>query len=145
MVVLQSRGSVRYAAAAGGPLASMFVARETSPGDPPKPRLLDRVRAAIRTGRQFLTALTVKGKVVASTQNQALSALLFLYREVLEQELSWIDGVSGQGYRYVPNRGSLYFDPALKLLPSARKFLRPRPHALDWGLREPKRHQPVER
>jgi integrase-like protein len=85
--------------------------------DAPKPRLLDRVRAAIKTrhysrrtqsayvawirryivfhGRRhpaemaapeitrFLTALAVDGKVAASTQNQALSALLFLYREVL--------------------------------------------------------------
>jgi hypothetical protein len=31
----------------------------------------------------FLTSLAVRGKVAASTQNQALSALLFLYREVL--------------------------------------------------------------
>jgi len=31
----------------------------------------------------FLTALAVHSKVAASTQNQALSALLFLYREVL--------------------------------------------------------------
>ena len=35
----------------------------------------------------FLTHLAVKGKVSASTQNQALSALLFLYRHVLEQEI----------------------------------------------------------
>ncbi len=35
----------------------------------------------------FLTHLAVKSHVAASTQNQALSALLFLYREVLEQEL----------------------------------------------------------
>ena len=34
---------------AGEPLASTFVARETGPGGPPKPRLLDRVREAIRT------------------------------------------------------------------------------------------------
>ncbi len=46
---------------------------------------------------QFLTYLAVKGKVAAPTQNQALSALLFLYREVLEQELPWIDGSSGRG------------------------------------------------
>lgn len=38
----------------------------------------------------FLTALAVKGKVAASTQNQALSALLFLYREVLAQDLPWM-------------------------------------------------------
>jgi hypothetical protein len=36
---------------------------------------------------QFLTFLAVEEKVAASTQNQALSALLFLYREVLKLEL----------------------------------------------------------
>jgi integron integrase len=41
----------------------------------------------------FLTALAVDGKVAASTQNQALSALLFLYREVLAVELPWLDGL----------------------------------------------------
>lgn len=35
----------------------------------------------------FLTHLAVKERVAASTQNQALSALLFLYREVLHKEL----------------------------------------------------------
>lgn len=39
----------------------------------------------------FLTHLAVAGNVAASTQNQALSALLFLYREVLEVELPWLD------------------------------------------------------
>ena len=36
----------------------------------------------------FLTHLAVQGNVAASTQNQAFSALLFLYREVLRQELT---------------------------------------------------------
>jgi hypothetical protein len=36
---------------------------------------------------QFLSALAVQRNVAASTQNQALSALLFLYRDVLGQEL----------------------------------------------------------
>jgi integron integrase len=40
---------------------------------------------------RFLTSLAVDGKVAASTQNQALSALLFLYREVLLQEVPWLD------------------------------------------------------
>ncbi len=40
-----------------------------------------------------LTSLAVKAKVAASTQNQALSALLFLYREVLGLELPWLDGL----------------------------------------------------
>ena len=42
---------------------------------------------------QFLSWLAVKEKVAASTQNQALSALLFLYCAVLEQDLPWLDGV----------------------------------------------------
>ena len=100
---------------------------EATPAGPPKPRLLDRVRAALRTRHysprteetyvawirryiffhakrhpaemgapeitRFLSALAVEGKVAASTQNQALSALLFLYREVLEMDLPWLDGV----------------------------------------------------
>ncbi len=37
----------------------------------------------------FLTHLAVEGQVAASTQNQALSALLFLYREVLRQDLDY--------------------------------------------------------
>jgi site-specific recombinase XerD len=41
----------------------------------------------------FLTHLAVAGKVAASTQNQAKNALLFLYREVLETELPWLDGI----------------------------------------------------
>ena len=84
---------------------------------PPRPKLLDQVRDAIRTRHysyrteeayvgwikrfiffhhkrhpaemgpveitQFLTALAVDRQVSASTQNQALAALLFLYKEVL--------------------------------------------------------------
>lgn len=42
---------------------------------------------------KFLTHLAVERKVAASTQNQAKSALLFLYREVLEIELPWLDNV----------------------------------------------------
>jgi integron integrase len=42
----------------------------------------------------FLTALAVDGCVAASTQNQALSALLFLYRQVLGMDrLPWLEGV----------------------------------------------------
>jgi integron integrase len=87
----------------------------------PKPKLLDRLREALRSRHYshrteqtycqwvkrfiffnnvrhpaemaeaevnaFLTHLAVKEKVSASTQNQALSALLFLYRYVLEREI----------------------------------------------------------
>jgi len=104
-----------------------FSVRETTQVTPPKPRLLDRVREAIRARHysrrtektyvawirryilfhgkrhpaemgaaevtRFLTSLAVDGNVAASTQNQALSALLFLYREVLEQDLPWLDNV----------------------------------------------------
>ena len=41
----------------------------------------------------FLSDLAVNGKVSASTQTQALSALLFLYREVLGIDLPWMDGL----------------------------------------------------
>jgi integron integrase len=41
----------------------------------------------------FLTHLAVEGRVTASTQNQARSALLFLYKEVLGLELPWLDDV----------------------------------------------------
>ena len=41
----------------------------------------------------FLSRLAVEGDVAASTQNQALAALLFLYREVLGVELPWMDNV----------------------------------------------------
>ena len=89
------------------------LAREAEAPPPPKPRLLDRVRAALRARHfsrrteeayiawirryiffhgkrhpaemsapevtRFLTSLAVEGRVAASTQTQALSALLFLY------------------------------------------------------------------
>jgi integron integrase len=92
-----------------------------------KPRLLDQVRAAIRTrhysyrteqtyvswirrfihyhgkrhpaemGRTeitaFLTSLAVEHHVAASTQNQALAAILFLYKEVLGQDPGWCDDI----------------------------------------------------
>src|SRR5262245_8168798 len=107
-------------------LATLAV-REPPPPDTPKPRLLDRVREALRTRHysrrteqayvawirrfiffhgkrhpaelgapevtRFLSALAVEGRVAASTQNQALSALLFLYRNVLAVDLPWLDDV----------------------------------------------------
>lgn len=42
----------------------------------------------------FLTHLAIKGKVAASTQNQARSALLFLYKEVLDRALPWMDDIT---------------------------------------------------
>jgi integron integrase len=41
----------------------------------------------------FLSHLAVAGRVAASTQNQAKSALLFLYKEVLGLELPWLKNV----------------------------------------------------
>jgi integron integrase len=41
----------------------------------------------------FLTHLALQRRVAASTQNQAKSALLFLYKEVLGNEMPWLDGV----------------------------------------------------
>lgn len=41
----------------------------------------------------FLTHLAVDRRVSVSTQNQALAAILFLYRQVLEVELPWLENV----------------------------------------------------
>ena len=120
--------SVSYAGpscgARRGPLSAV---REATPTEPSKPRLLDRVRAALRLRHysrrteeayvawsrryilfhgkrhpaemgapeltRFLSSLAIDGHVAASTQNQALSALVFLYREVLELDVPWLDDV----------------------------------------------------
>jgi integron integrase len=42
----------------------------------------------------FLTHLAVAGNVASATQTQALSALLFLYKEVLGLDLPWMDGIT---------------------------------------------------
>jgi len=91
----------------------------------PPPRLLDRVRGAVRLRHlscrtekayvgwirrfilfhakrhpiemgpaeitRFLSALATERNVSASTQNQALAALLFLYRDVLDRDVPWLD------------------------------------------------------
>src|SRR5215471_8562538 len=44
--------------------------------------------------KDFLSHLATKMNVAASTQNQAFSALLFLYQEVLKQRLPWIDDIA---------------------------------------------------
>ncbi len=41
----------------------------------------------------FLTHLAVNRNVAGATQNQALAALLFLYKEVLKVELPWLEGI----------------------------------------------------
>lgn len=41
----------------------------------------------------FLSHLAVKSRVAAATQNQALAALLFLYRDVLKMKVAWMEGV----------------------------------------------------
>jgi integron integrase len=43
--------------------------------------------------RSFIVHLTTKNSVSASTQTQALSALLFLYRDVLKKDLPFVDGI----------------------------------------------------
>jgi len=54
-------------------------------------------RASLDPGRErdhaFLSDLAVRGRVTASTQNQALSALLFLYRVVLGQDVAGLDDI----------------------------------------------------
>jgi integron integrase len=103
---------------------------------PEPPRLLDRIRRAIRVRHysprteecyvewavrfirfhnlrhpstlggpeveQFLTDLAVNGHVAASTQNQALNALLFLYQQVLGLELPRLDAVRARRPKRLP-------------------------------------------
>ena len=100
---------------------------EPQPVQPEQPRLMTRVRSAIRLKHYsprtekayvswilkyikyhdtrhpatmaqdevtaFLSHLAVKRQVSPSTQNQALAALLFLYRDVLQIDLPWLDEV----------------------------------------------------
>ncbi len=102
-------------------IARLF--RSTTAAQPP--RLLDRVRTALRTrhysyrteqayvgwirrfilfnGKRhpeemgdveintFLSHLATEGHVAASTQNQALAALLFLYQDVLDMRVPWLE------------------------------------------------------
>jgi hypothetical protein len=74
------------------------------PGDVTHPpRLLDRVRQAIRmrhysrrtenTYVHWIRRFIIRQQVSASTQNQALSALLFLYRHVLHLDIGPLDPV----------------------------------------------------
>jgi integron integrase len=41
----------------------------------------------------FLSHLAVEGKVAVSTQNQALSSLLFLFKEVMGRDVGWLEGL----------------------------------------------------
>jgi integron integrase len=52
------------------------------------PRELDEKHVS-----EFLSNLAIKGHVAAATQNQALNALLFLYKEVLQRELGFVGNV----------------------------------------------------
>ena len=51
---------------------------------------------------QFLTDLAVRGQVAASTQNQAFSALLFLYTQVLGMELPRLDALRARRPQRLP-------------------------------------------
>ncbi|PSB17501.1 integron integrase [Phormidesmis priestleyi ULC007] len=51
----------------------------------------------------FLTHLAVNQRVAASTQNQAFSALIFLYRDVYQRDTDWnLDALRARTTRYVP-------------------------------------------
>ena len=51
---------------------------------------------------QFLTHLAVVGRVSASTQNQALNALVFLYRQVLDMDLGRFEAVRARRPKRLP-------------------------------------------
>ena len=77
------------------------MARERQPAW--KPGRGCSARCATREIEAFLTQLAVDRQVSASTQNQALAALLFVYQKVLNVELPWLDGiVRAQLSRHLP-------------------------------------------
>jgi len=52
---------------------------------------------------RFLSSLALSGRVSATTQTQALSALLFLYRDVLRRDVGWVkDVVKAKAVRRLP-------------------------------------------
>jgi len=55
-------------------------------------RKQDPLEMGEREVGQFLTHLATQRHVAASTQNQALSALVFLYAQVLDEPLDWLQG-----------------------------------------------------
>lgn len=57
---------------------------------------------------EFLNHLAIDRKVAASTQNQALSALVFLYKEVLDQEFGWLENLE---YAKRPEKLPVVFSP----------------------------------
>lgn len=59
----------------------------------PVPRAAPSARSWCGEVEALLTHLAVVGRVAAPTPNQAKSALLFLYPEVLGLELPWLDNV----------------------------------------------------
>ncbi len=52
--------------------------------------------------KSFLTQLAVEGNVAPNTQNQAKSALLFLYQQVFQRELAFLDAVSADKPKRLP-------------------------------------------
>ena len=125
--MLQSPMCEMLTTAAYPPMEAVSLTVREAPPAVPRPRLLDRVRAAVRARHysrrtektyvgwirryilfhgkrhpskmgapeltRYLSSLAIDGNVAASTQNQALSALLFLYREALDQDVPWLDDV----------------------------------------------------
>ena len=154
------------------PMAPLSVSVSTETTSPP--RLLDRVRAAIRVRHfspltekayvgwikrfifffdkrhpdqmgeleisTYISQLATEQKVSASTQNQALCALLFLYGQVLERDLDLMDIARAKSKIYLPIvlsreetagvlarlkgasklRGALMYGSGLRLLESCR-------------------------
>ena len=52
--------------------------------------------------KEFLTELAVDGQVAASTQNQALSGVMFFYQRILGRELEFIDAVKAKRPKHLP-------------------------------------------
>jgi len=86
MTHVDVRSPVQYAKLpAGGNDIAAWSLREVSPPEPPKPRLLDRVRQALRA--RHMSRRTEEAYVAW------IRRFIFLYRDVLEIDLPWLDGI----------------------------------------------------